>query len=492
MNHRFLPLALVALALAGGCVDREKQTQAKETAKVINDPTVEVVARPAATKNLQQTIVVTGDVTTSDDTQVGPKASGRVANVLVSDGDKVVAGQVLAQMDTAILTAALQQAVAQESQARAGLSQAQSALSQALNNQAINPSKSTAAIRSAQAQLRSAQANLAKLKAGARPQERIQAQAQVASAKANLDTQTKQLERIRNLVKEGAVAGSQLDIQQATYESARTAYQNAVQALNLIQEGTRSEDVTAAQEQVRVAQEAVATARSNKSLDVLYGDQVANARAQVQSAQAQIAAAQATAAQARQNLADATIRAPFAGTVSGRPIQPGTVVGPGTAIVRLVGAQGIYFEGSVPGASINDLKAGQPVTISVDALNGRTFPGTVRTVGSLGSNVGRLFSARIEFLGAPPEVKPGMFARGTIVLKTIPGATVLPSTAVLKDDTGPYVMIAQGDKAKKQRITAGFVQGEETQVFGLPAGAQVVVRGQNGLLDGSKIKTVKE
>ena len=75
------------------------------------------------------------------------------------------------------------------------------------------------------------------------------------------------------------------------------------------------------------------------------------------------------------------IRAPFSGTVSGKPVQPGTVVGPGTAILRIVGTQGIYFEGNVTSEAINDLRPGQPVTIAVDAVPGRTFPGAVRAVG---------------------------------------------------------------------------------------------------------------
>ena len=491
MNSRPIPLALVALTLVGGCVNREAQKQAKETAQVINDPTIEVVARPAATKDLRQTLVVTGDVTTSDDAQVGPRLAGRVTQVLVQDGDRVAAGQPVAQMDTSILSAQLQQAAAQESSSRATLAQAQSALSQALRNQAINPSKTTAAIRSAQAGLRSAQAGLAKVRAGARPQERLQAQAQVAAAKANLTTQTKQLERIRNLVKEGAIAGSQLDTQQATFEAAQTTYQNAVQALSLIQAGNRAEDVAAAQETVRTAQEALATARANKSLDTLNADQVANAQAQVAAAKAQIEAAQANTAQARQNLADATVRAPFAGTVSGKPVQPGTVVSPGGAIVRLVGGQGVYFEGSIPGDQINSIQTGQPVSVAIDALAGRSFPATVRTVGSLGSTVGRLFSARIAFVGAPTEVRPGMFARGTIVLKTIPGATVLPSDAVLKDEAGSYVMVVQGGKARRAPVEPGLAQGEETQVSGLPAGAQVIVKGQANLVEGAQVKTVK-
>ena len=487
MKSRFLSLALLAL-LGTGCVNREAQKQAKETAQVINDPTVQVVARRAESKNLEQTVLVTGDVTTNDDTQVGPRASGKVVSVFVKDGDRVSAGQTLAQMDTSLLTSALAQADAQEAQARAALGQARAGLAQALTNQALNPAKSNAAIRNAEAQLRNAQANLTKVRTGARPQERLQAKNEVASAKANLDTQQKQLDRIRNLVQQGALAGSQLDTQQAAYESARTAYQNALQSLNLIQEGNRVEDVRAAQESVRAAQAGVATARANKSLDAVYDDQVANAQAQVQAAQAQIAAAGAAAAQARTNLSDATIKAPFAGTVSGRPVQPGTVLSSGGTIVRIVGSEGVYFDGSIPSDLVNSLQTGQKVAVTVDALPGRTFPATVRTVGNLGSSVGRLFSVRIGFDGAPSDVRPGMFARGSIVLKTIPNATILPSNVVLRDDKGAYVMTARGDEAHRTPVQTGLVQGDTTQVLGLPADAQVIVEGQTGLKEGAKIK----
>ena len=63
-----------------------------------------------------------------------------------------------------------------------------------------------------------------------------------------------------------------------------------------------------------------------------------------------------------------------------------------------------------------------------------------------------------------------------------------PQTAVLKDDKGAYVMVAQGGVAKKTPVTAGFTQGDQTQITGLAPGTEVVVQGQNGLADGAKIK----
>lgn len=494
MNSRWTLLALAAtLTFAGaGCVDREAQKQAQATAKIVTDPTVEVAVVTPAVKPMQQSIVVTGEVTTSSDTQVGPKASGKLVAVYVNDGDEVRAGQVIAQMDTSTLNAQLNQAIAQQLSAQGTLTQTQAQLTQALRNQAVNPSKSSAAIRSAQAQLRSAQANLQKTLAGARPQERLQAQAQVASAKANLDTQSKQLDRIRNLVQQGALAGSQLDAQQATYEAAKTQYENAVQSLNLIKEGNRAEDIAAARESVRAAQEGVRTAQANQELDASLADQVAAVRAQIASAKAGVQAAQAAVAQARQAVSDATIRAPFSGTVSGKPVQVGTVLSPGSPIVRIVGTQGVYFEGDVPSEVVNQVQSGQPVEVSIDALQSRTFPAKVVTVGFLGSSIGRLFSARIGFIGAPPEIKPGMFARGTIQLRTVPNATTVPSTAIQKDDKGTsYVMTVSGDKAVKTPVQVGLTQGLDTQIIGLPTNAKVVVQGQVNLVDGAKVRVGK-
>jgi HlyD family secretion protein len=475
MKARFGWIALAAIVLAmSGCVDRGKQAQAKKTQELISSPVRPVTVEPVQIKSVSQTLSVTGEVTTSQDTQVGSKRSGRLSAVLVNDGDTVKAGQLLATLDNSDIQNQLAQALA-------AMSGAQAQYSQARLNAAIGPSKTSASIASAQAQLRSAQAALKKAQAGARPEERIQVDWQVKSAKSNLDTAQKDLERKKALVAQGALAKSELDVSQNAYMAALTSYNAALQTQALTKEGTRSEDLMVAQEGVRSAEGALAQAKAAKQLDPLLSDAVVTAKAQVDTAQAQINIA-------KQALADTQIRAPFDGRIAGKPMQPGTVVSPGQGIVRLIGSTGLYFEGDVPESAVESVQPGKTTSVKIDALPGRTFVGYVVNVSPVSQDLGRLFQARIQINGDLSGVKPGMFAAGDILLKSIPNAMVVPASAVVQRDGKNVVFIVDGNKAHQVEVQTGLKDGADIQVQGLVAGQQVVVRGMEDLVDGTPVQ----
>jgi HlyD family secretion protein len=475
-------IALLALVVvfSAGCVDRAKQDQAKRTQQIVSDPTTAVQVEAAKTQSLTETLQVTGEVTTSQDSQVGAKRSGRIVQVLVKDGDPVVAGQLLATMDTTDLRAQL-------SQALANLSSARSQLSQAENSARVAPTRSAAAVKQAEAQLRSARALLQKAQAGARQEEREQAEWQVRQAKSNLQTAEKDLERTQNLVSQGALPKARLDAAQNAYNSALAQYNSALEGQRLIERGTRSEDLAVAQESVRQAEQAILSAKAQQRLDVNLDDQVQSARAAVQSAQAQVDIA-------RQALTDAEIRSPFAGKVAGNPVQAGTVVSPGQPIIRMIGVGGMYFEGEVPENAIAALEIGSPVSITISAVPNRNFMGTVAAIAAQAESVGRLFKVRVTLQNGLENVKPGMFAEGRVQLKTVPNATVVPVAAVVTRGGQRVVFTLTGSgseqKAKALPVTTGLQVGDLMQVNGVEPGQQIVVQGQDTLIDGSTV-TVK-
>lgn len=488
---RNLAVASIAGLLLAGCVDRQAQKLAAQTAKIVTDPVQTVAIEPAHTTSLARDLEITGQVTTSEDSQVGAKTTGKIVVVNVKDGDMVRKGQVLACQDTTPLVAALNQAQSQVLAAQAGLAQAQSQLTQAIRNATINPYRSTYAVASAQASLKAAQDNYKKMLAGARPQERRQAEANLNSAKASLDTEKKQLDRIRTLVEQGALPGSQLDQQLATYESALAAEQNAQLAVDMIQEGNRQEDIDAAKDQVNQAREALRTAQASKELDPLYKDQVDAAKAAVVSAKAQIENAKEQVVIAKQAITDSVIRAPFDGQISGNPIQDGSIAGPGTTIARIIGKEGTYFQGNVPSDDISEIAVGQPVDVQVDALGTKLYPAKVAAVSPMGSTVGRLFTVRVQFKGAPSEIRPGMFARGIIQVEKVANATVVPAVAIVTQGEQNYVFVVDGKKAKRVAVERGLQEGSVVQVKNLAVGSPVIVQGQDRLSDGSMI-TVKQ
>lgn len=472
-----IALALTSAALiSSGCVDRQAQQQAKATQKIVSDPTQVISVTPVVPRPLAQTLEITGDVTSGQDAQVGAKASGKLLSVYVRDGDAVVAGQLLASEDTSTQQAQLRQALA-------GLASSTSQYSQALANERIGPSKSRAAVAQAQAQLSSAQANLQKVKNGARKEERIQMDWTVRQAKTNLDIAQKDLERKQTLFDQGAIPKSQLEQAQNTAMSAQTQYNAALQNQSMQNQGARPEDISVAEDAVRSAREQLDQAKAQQKLDVLYTDQAKAALAAVQSSQAQVDVA-------RQAIADSEIRAPFSGRISGKPAQAGQIVGPGTNIVRIVGAGSSYFEGNVPETEITKVQTGKSVAVSLSAIPGKVFAGRVAAINPLGSEVGRLFTARITFDTTSADVRPGMFARGVITLSVIPDAIVVPATAVVNYKDHPTVFVLNGATAVKPlQVTTGIREGDTIQILsGLAPGDKLVIKGQEGLNDKSKVR----
>lgn len=466
---------LAVVAIAPGCVNREGQAQAKRTEAIIKDEAIVVTTTAATVMTMTETLDITGQIATSDTAAVGAKIQGRIVGVYVRDGDSVAAGQTIAIQETSNQNAQLRQALAQ-------LSAAQSQLSQAQTNAKITPQRSSSAVAAAESQLRSAKAQLAKARKGARDEELVQAEWGVRSAKANMDTAKKELDRVSDLYKEGAVPLQRVEQAQNAYEQALAGYNRALEIQRITQNATRPEDLRAAEEAVRQAEENVRNAKAQKALDSTLVDQVAAARAAVQSAQAQVDLI-------RQQIADATIRAPFSGKISGTPVQPGTVLNPGQPVASLIGIQGIYFEGEVPEVRLSEVQLGKEVSITLDALSGRTFTGRVVALNPQGSDIGRNFKVRVQFDRNDTMLRPGMFARGKVVVRRVADAVVIPKSAVLSRDGKSYVYLVEGDKVKKLEVQTGLEDKEFVQVLGgISGGGKVVVKGVTSVVDGSKIR----
>lgn len=472
-------ICIVALALVfavgiTGCVDRQSQKEAKETQKFVSDPVKVVTTMTTKIGELVQTVEITGSVVSSTDTNISPKSSGRIVAVYVKDGDPVKTGQIIAQQDTSTLNAQLSAATAQQLNAS-------SALAQAIANARINPTKSAAAVQQAIAQLRSAQATLKKLQTGARPEERAQAAYQVQAARSSLETAKLNLDRQKQLFDTGVVSKQVLEQAQNQFDTAKAAYEVAVQTQLIDSNGNRSEDIQVAQEAVRTAQDNLRSAKATQQLDVLYDEQV-------QAAKANLDAAKANVAIARQAIEDATIRAPFAGNIAGKPLQVGNVAGPGVSIARVVGGQGAYFEGQINEDAISKVKVGAPVTVTVNALGNQTFGARVLAVNPLGSDIGRLFSVRIQFTGSIGAIQPGMFAKGEVEIGRAPNSIAIPVSAIVNGEKGSVVYVVENGKAKSVPVKTGIRQQDKVQVLGLTEGQKVVIDGQNNLSDGAQVR----
>ncbi len=471
---------VAVLILVVGVAWRVMGSGRRQAAPPPADASVPVEVRPVETTTLFQTVVAGGSVAGVEDVTVIAKATGRIEAVLVKEGDNVRAGQVLVRLENGELAAGLHQV-------EANLAAAQSRLQMMLEG--ARPQERAQVedqVHQAEANLASAQSRLQMLQQGARPQERAQVEAAVAQAKANYETAKANLERMKMLYETGAVSKGQFEAAQLQHDVALSQYEASKQQWNMTEIGPRPEEIEMARSQVQAAR-----AQRDMALQQRAMIQQGPRTQEIEMARAQVAQAQAAVAFARLQLANATITAPFAGTVTHRFVDPGqlvTVAPGGGMVVTVAQIDTVNVNLDVSETDLARVKPGQVVALHMDAYPDRSFAGMVREVGLAADPRVRVFKVKVAVPNADHVLKPGMFARGEITVGRHEQALVIPRDAVVSDTGQPSVFVADAGKARIRKVRLGVMSGPIVEVLeGLAKGDAVIVAGQSGLTDGAAI-----
>lgn len=232
-----------------------------------------------------------------------------------------------------------------------------------------------------------------------------------------------------------------------------------------------------------------------KRYDDLFKQQIAtqndieNARLAARAAEAQLKSAEAALKLAQRHYDDAAIKAPLAGRLADRYVNEAAMVMPGDKIGVVVDSRNMKLRSSVAENEVALVKVGQPVEIIADALAGAKFSGKVFSVAQK-ANSERTYPVEILVQNDKGEsLKSGMFGRATIQVAKADHAIVVPSEAVLTDASrNNYVFVEASGAAKQVEVKLGLQQDGQVQIIsGLPAGARLVVAGQQRLADGAKV-----
>jgi membrane fusion protein (multidrug efflux system) len=203
-----------------------------------------------------------------------------------------------------------------------------------------------------------------------------------------------------------------------------------------------------------------------------------------------LANARATADMARLELSYAAVRSPIAGVLAQRMIKPGNFVQINTPIFRVVDTSRLEATLNVPERDVERIRAGMPAVLTVDALPGQQFQGTVNRVAPVvdaGSGTFRVICA----FGGDRVLQPGMFGRIAIAYDRKAEAIAIPRSALLDDADGSEVFVVEQGKAKRVSLQTGTQDGPWLEVLkGLSPGQQVVVAGKAALRDGSAVQVL--
>jgi RND family efflux transporter MFP subunit len=254
-------------------------------------------------------------------------------------------------------------------------------------------------------------------------------------------------------------------------------------------------DLAQARAAVREAEAGAGLARSNlargqqlaagKYISAGQLDELRAARTQAE-ARLGTARAAADAAALRRSFAD--LRAPAAGIISKRLVQPGQVVAAGSELLRLIRDGRLEWRAELPSAQLAQVHPGDLVRLR--GRDGADVTGRVRAV-SPGVDADTRTGTVYADLPQPGGLQPGTYLEGRIESGTA-RALAVPGAAVVLRDGFPCVFTvdAQG-KAQQRRIETGSSDGGWTEVrSGLQAGERVVVEGAGFLTDGDRVRVV--
>ena len=182
-------------------------------------------------------------------------------------------------------------------------------------------------------------------------------------------------------------------------------------------------------------------------------------------------------AAARQNLADCSVRAPFAGIVVKVNAQKGDTVSSGAVLATLVTKQKVA-EISLNEVDVAKVKAGQKTTLLFDAVDDLTISGKVAEVDTLGTvSQGVVnYSVKIVFDTQDDRIKPGMSVSAAIITEMKPDVLLAPNVAV-KSNSEQYVVVLENNVPRNQTVEVGLSNDTMTEIIsGLNEGDKVVTQ----------------
>ncbi|OPX89635.1 MAG: Macrolide export protein MacA [Pelotomaculum sp. PtaB.Bin104] len=211
-------------------------------------------------------------------------------------------------------------------------------------------------------------------------------------------------------------------------------------------------------------------------------------QAQSEEPEATLAQSQAALAYQRSQLANTVIVSPIPGTVALRNVEVGSVVSATTQAVTVVDLSRVKVQVSVGEQQIGKIRQGQEVKVFVPAVRADAYTGVVANLSPAADSKTKSYMIEIKMDNPGQALKQGMFAEVHIATDRSEGALTVPVDAIVARSGGNFIYTVQDGVAKEVQVNTGISDGKVTEIMGgLQEGDQVIVLGQQGLVNGSRV-----
>jgi len=204
--------------------------------------------------------------------------------------------------------------------------------------------------------------------------------------------------------------------------------------------------------------------------------------------EAELAQSEASLKEMQVNVEYGVVRAPIAGIINKRYVDRGERLNAGAMVADIVNPSVIRTIINVPEMDIPFITKGQEVTVSVDALPGRTWKGVVDFVSFKADKASKTFEVRVLTDNKAGLIRAGMLARVTLLRRSIQNAITTPLFAIINQGGERLLYVEENGIARARTIRIGIIEDGRAQVLeGLSLGDNLIVAGHTMVEDGMKV-----
>ncbi|WP_206811054.1 efflux RND transporter periplasmic adaptor subunit [Paradesulfitobacterium ferrireducens] len=273
-----------------------------------------------------------------------------------------------------------------------------------------------------------------------------------------------------DLQKQVAQAEAGLKIAQSNLDAAKEKLDNA--KLNL----ERTKVLYEAGEVSKSQLEQAELAASDKSLAVV---------------EAQVNQAQVGYEQALSSLNNAVLTSPISGMVAQVNVEAGEMASNAQPAVTIVASSTVMVELNITENIVNSISKGQKVKVNIPAASDSPFEGIIESISPATDARTQLYPVKIKVDNPEGLIKAGMFAKAELTTKVRENVLSVPSEAVILKNGKQVVYVVVGEQAVEKEVGLGLDTGTEVEITqGLSDKENVIIKGQNYVEAGSKVKVV--
>jgi RND family efflux transporter MFP subunit len=193
---------------------------------------------------------------------------------------------------------------------------------------------------------------------------------------------------------------------------------------------------------------------------------------------------------AKKALADTIVRAPISGAVKEKHTARGAYLPVNGKIVTLVKINPLRLRADIPESAAATVRVGQQMSLEVDSFPGRTFTGRIVRIGPSLNEQTRALTVEAQVANAGNQLRPGMFARATLVTAPNAPAVMVPSKAVITVAGLTKVYVIENGQAAERIIKTGATDGDLVEIIeGVASGETLATSNLEKLQTGTVVNT---